>query len=151
VSRYAILYDQFLDDPESLEADANADLEITRDEPVDGYLYDQAQRYFKWASLASIAEAKASAQKHLVKEVLWPLARRNARIFLERSGGRITEGALDDGALMDEDYSQGRTKLVELEEVASVFRGAERAMQQRMEMLRSLNSRQRVELDKLSS
>lgn len=147
---YEQLYDAYLADQAALEADACRDLAIDRDSPIEGYLYTQAQDYFKWATLAAISEARAAAQKYRVKEELWPLARAQARTVLKASGERITESQVDDCAAVNAAYRSGQTKLVELEEVAGTLRAAERAMAQRLEMLRSLNSRQRVEFGGLS-
>jgi hypothetical protein len=145
MSSFQELYDAFCENPELLGQMALEDLKIDRDAPLQPYLYEQAQNYFKWASLASLAQAKANAQRFKVKEELWPEARQEARGSLEGNSAKVTEGRIDDLAMLDEDYRAGQTSLVELEHVAETLRAAERAMAQRLEMLRSLNSRQRGE------
>lgn len=151
MSTYEILYHRLVNDPQVLESEVNKDLEINRDFAIEDYLRDQSQRYFKWAAVAAIAEARAAKQKVLVKELLWPQARFAARVLIQKSGGKVTEAQLDDGAMQDEAYAEGQAKLIDLEEVASVLKAAAKAAEQRMEMLRSLNGRQRVELGNLGT
>lgn len=144
-SKYVQLFELFLEDPKELEDAIETDLTVSRDD-VHPHLTDQAGLYFKWARLAAIAESRAERQKILVKEDLAPRARKTARTLLGGETKKPTEKAIEDQALMDLHYKAGVTLLHDLEEVAATLKGAERAMAQRAEMLRSLNSRQRVEL-----
>ena len=146
---YDDLYSTFLEEPELLEAKVAEDLAITPGADLDGYLRTQAERYFYWAALASIAESRASKQKHRVQEELWAMARTKARLDAESRSQKVTEGRLDEVASLDNEFREGRDLLCELEAISGIFRGAERAMYQRLEMLRSLNSRQRVELNNI--
>lgn len=147
MSNYSSLFESFLQDPNLLEQTALTDLEIDRDLPLDDYLHTQASHYFKWGALAAIAEGRAARQKYRVKEELWPIARTNARTYLKTAGEKITEGAVDDKAMLDAVYRKGLELLNDLEVVANTLRSAERAMAQRVDMLRSVNSRQRSELE----
>lgn len=138
------MYEALLQDASLLEQAAEVDIRIDRDGPLD--LYTQPQNYFKWSALAGIAESRANRQRCRVKEELWPLAREQARMNLQARGEKVTESKVDDVACVNASYRAGQNLLVDLEAAAAVMRSAERAMAQRMEMLRSLNSRQKVEL-----
>lgn len=144
------MFDQFLQDPDALEAKVLEDLEIDRSGDIEEYLRTQSERYFTWAALASVAEARAARQKYVVNDELWPVARTMARAIEEQrseGGRRPSEARIDELAALNDEYRNGRQELVELEKIAGVLRGAERAMAQRLEMLRSLNSRQKVEFE----
>ena len=134
-----------LRDPASLQAIATTDLSLSEDTLYNSLL-THAGRYFFWARMAARAEAERRSVEFKVKEELWPQARQCARESIKFKGGKVTEGSVDDEALLDGDYRAGRAELVQAEEFSAVLRAAEQAMRQRMEMLRSLNSRQRAEL-----
>ena len=133
-----------LQDPEKLQALATQDLNVS-EERLQSQLMTQPERYFFWGKSAAKAEAARRSQEYRVKEILWPEARNIAREGLKRTGGKITEGNVDDIAMLNSDYRQGVEELVKAEEFSATLRAAEQAMRQRMEMLRSLNSRQRAD------
>lgn len=133
--------DQFRD-PQALQDLAAQDLAISEVE-LKAQMANQPTRYFFWARMAAQAEKIAKSTGYEVKEILWPQARKKARASLGLSGGKITEGAVDDIAMLDSDYRDGVERLTADEEFSSTLRAAEQAMRQRMEMLRSLNSRLR--------
>lgn len=151
MSSHEELYEAFSSSQDLMEEMALQDIEIDRDAPLDTYLYTQAHLYYKWANLATIADARAAKQRILVKEELWPLAREGARVTLTNKGDKVTESRIDDVASVNAAYRGGQSRLIDLEAMAASLRSAERAMHQRLEMLRSINSRQRVELSGMPS
>lgn len=138
-----------LQNPEILERIASEDLRLS-ESTLYHSLLTQAERYFFWARMASKAESQRRTVEYRVKEELWPQARKEARAKLSMAGQKITEGSVEENALLDSDYRAGKAELVKAEEFSAVLRAAEQAMRQRMEMLRSLNSRQRAEFAAVS-
>lgn len=151
MSSHEELYQAFCDAPGLMEDMALADIELDRAADIAGYLYTQSANYFKWANLATIADAHAARQRNVVKEELYPIARERARATIMQRGDKPTEAKVDDLASVDAAYRGGQSRLVDLEAMAASLRAAERAMFQRLEMLRSINSRQRVELSGIPS
>lgn len=133
-----------LQDPQALQDLATQDLSVS-DSKLQSQMMTQPERYFFWGQMAARAEGARRSQEYKVKEILWPEARNIAREGLKRTGGKITEGNVDDIAMLNSDYRQGVEDLVKAEEFSATLRAAEQAMRQRMEMLRSLNSRQRAD------
>jgi hypothetical protein len=143
VSEYVALYELYFQNPQAMEDSAKDDLEINRTLIQDA-LSSQPGVYYKWARLAAIGEARAASAKYHAKEAVYP---KLVNFYRDNLPGKVTEAKIEAAALSSDEYQQALASYIKLEEIAVSLRSMERAMAQRLEMLRSINSRIKAELN----
>lgn len=142
------MFDHYCQHPEKLDEDAFRDVNLDAEGVVDGML-TQAETYLKWARLSAIAEAQYEELEHHVKKVCWYEACSYARDSIAKTGDKPTEQRINEIATSSKDYQRHVLMLNKASAIAATFKRIEYAMLQRKDMLQSLNSRQRAELDLL--
>lgn len=106
----------------------------------------QAQVFGIWGAALALGERDYRLQKAEIDEVILPKARLLAEQSILDSGRKVTVQAKADVARADPTYCIARTGLIEQQMLNSVLKTTTVALIQKMNMMQSLNSRQKAEL-----
>lgn len=146
---YSQMYARLKKAPRSLENEIASAISINRDDVLRDML-TQAQTYMTWAFMGCLAERDLTNAKFYLEEELGPMLRTDARRVLEsqkeEGSGRITNIQVEDAVKKDKAYLNAAKEVRHAEALKAVFRKVEEAFKQRVQMLQSLNSRQKAEL-----
>lgn len=142
---YSGLYDSVKRDPVELQRKIAGALRVT-EQTLHQSMLRQAQTFASWGAALALAERDAKLKKAEVEEVILPTARVAAETFLLNQGRKVTVQAKDDVARADPTYVIARTDLIEQQTVVGVIKSTVEALRQKMNMMQSLNSRQKAEL-----
>lgn len=143
---YETIYKRYRADLSVMEEDARNDLTIDRDDVLLNMLH-QAELCFKWGRITALAQSEYEQTKRAYSASGWNAAKYAAREALSAAGEKITESRLDEEAWRNTGYQAIAKRLSEIELIYETLKKAESAMWQRKDMLQSLNSRQRAELE----
>jgi hypothetical protein len=139
------LYEQYKNDSAAIDAEADKILSVS-DQGMEAAMKAQPEIYRHWAQLAVIAQDEHMRKKDHVREVVWSDCYLRAAKLLEEEGTKQTEKRIEATAKRDGYYQRMLQELRDCEKLAATFKAVEQALQQKKEMLQSLNSRQCREL-----
>jgi len=145
---YSEILNRYQKHPELLECDLADAIRIDQQNMLSD-MVRQAEIFMHWAILHAHADQAAKRQKRVVEEEILPRARVRAEAVCAENGRRATVQNMNDIAMSDPEYTVAVKLLEKLQQTAAVMKRVEEAFRQRKDMLQSLNSRQRVELESL--
>ncbi len=145
---YDEIYDRLKNDPAALQRGIAEVVRVSDDDVLTSMLR-QAQTFMEWAYLQVRAEMDAKRARLYLEETILPLCRVKAEAHLKDAGERATVEKKHDLAVNEEDYKLAQQHYLVAQERALVLKRVVDALFQKKDMLQSLNSRQRVELDAL--
>lgn len=147
-----ITLDLKIGDTKSLEKISISDVFQVDRTNINEELSNQAALYAYFAVLASDAEAEAQEAK-FDKEVLEAQKYAEYREACEKSkdGTKITEALLKNLVINDEDVKKAELRLINSDKTASILTKLERAMAQRKDMVFSIASNARMELEQMKA
>ena len=148
MATYEELYESLKRDPGMLQHEIARAVRIDRDRLHTDMLH-HATVYMTWGYLEALAHRDAKKAKAHLEEELLPQARIKAELELKKVGRKATVRAIDDVAHSDPTYLIARNAMLDAQAFASVLKRVVEALSHRKDMLQSLNSRQKVELDSL--
>lgn len=138
------ILDEYVDNQESLLADAHADIEIDPERLL-SHLTSHPGTFLKWGMLQALAEARLRDIKREIEERIWPTARDEARAQILASGDKVTEARTDDLAVRNTKYQEAASKRALLAKVVDMLTKIENAMYVKRDSLQALSNRSREE------
>lgn len=145
---YDELYDSLKNDPDALQREIASVVRVSDDDVLTSMLR-QAQTFMEWAYLQVRAEMDAKKARLYLEEEMEPECRDRAEASLKEEGTRATKDRMQDIVVRMADYKTAQQHYLVAQERALVLKRVVDALFQKKDMLQSLNSRQRVELDAL--
>lgn len=150
LSNISELFVQLSASPIEFERAVRSDIAIV-EESLLGDMARHAGIFLKWAHLSAMAEISFKRVENEVKYVRWKESKDRVRLRFNIDEIKLTNVRLDEEAAADPEYQRHKQAVYAAEEIMLYFKKVESAMWQRKDMLQSVNSRQRVELDALPS
>lgn len=141
---------RYFENPDELHSDLERD-QVIHEETVRMELARQAELFSKWSRLEILANEQLEAYKEHTNVTIWLSAKAQARGVLKASGEKDTASRAEELAYQSEGYLHAKHYLRKWETLAGLLKTAVATMYQRKDMLQSLNSRQKVDLDGLPS
>lgn len=137
-------YKRYLENPEQMEAEAQADVAIDLDDVLPD-MVKQASVFLTWAQIASIAESQSEALKQH-HEALSAECREKAYAKLVAGGDKATEQRIKDVAIRDPAIQTHASIRNKADLFSDKLKRITQALQQKKDMLIQIGFRQRAEL-----